>query len=62
LERRCPVLDNNALAALLFEASDLLAIVGGDPHRARAFWRAGQALERLPEPTAPMLMLCARSR
>ena len=46
---------NDELAALFVEAAELLAIQGGEPHRARAFRRAARALEQLAEP-APRLV------
>lgn len=48
---------NDELAALFVEAAELLAIQGGDPHRARAFRRAARALEQLAEPAPRLLPL-----
>lgn len=50
-------MDNRAIAALFRETGDLLRIHGGDPHRARAFLRTAEILERLKEPVAERLKL-----
>ncbi len=46
---------NQDIAAIFFEMADLLMIRGSDPHRARAFRRAGRIIEGLPESAEKML-------
>ncbi|MEQ1501499.1 MAG: DNA polymerase/3'-5' exonuclease PolX [Myxococcota bacterium] len=41
-------LDNSEIAAVFVEMADLTHIVGGDPHRIRAFRRAARVIENLP--------------
>ena len=48
---------NEAVAAVFLEMGDLLAIQGGDPHRARAFRRTAQVIEGLRTPLAELLLL-----
>jgi len=49
--------DNDAVAAVFAEMGDLLAIVGGDPHRARAFRNTARIIEGLRTPLKDMLLL-----
>jgi DNA polymerase (family 10) len=51
------VVENAAVAAVFAEMGDLLSIVGGDPHRARAFKNTAQVIEALRQPLPDMLRL-----
>jgi DNA polymerase (family 10) len=46
---------NQDVASVFHEMADLLRIRGGDPHRARAFQRAGEAIQNLPEGVESMI-------
>ena len=46
---------NGEIAAVFAEMADLSHIMGGNPHRIRAFRRASRVLENLPEPAAELL-------
>lgn len=47
--------DNETLAALFAEASDLLELTGDNPHRVRSYASVARILEGLPRPAAAML-------
>jgi len=49
--------DNADVAAVFQEMGDLLAIVGGDQHRARAFRTTARLIEGLRQPLKDMLLL-----
>ena len=42
--------DNETLAALFAEASDLLELTGDNPHRVRSYASVARILEGLPRP------------
>ncbi len=57
LQNQTGDVDNDAVAAVFAEMGDLLAIVGGDPHRARAFRNTARIIEGLRTPLKDMLIM-----
>jgi len=49
------MMSNDEIAQVLQETADLIDLTDGNPHRGRAFARAGRALEDLNEPVADRL-------
>ncbi len=49
------VLDNKAVAAILYETADLMEVDGQDPFRVRSYRRAAEAVEALGQPVSELI-------
>jgi hypothetical protein len=53
--RSLEIMDNKAIAGILYETADLMEIDGQDSFRVRSYRNAAQAIEALPEQVADLI-------